>query len=277
MKKITYLTFILFYFIAYICYAQTVVWSSDLEDLTGWSIADLDMDGNDWGVYAGGGESVGFSSGAIAFSRSWDSEPAPGGTILTPDNILYTPTFDIPAEALTITFKMKVGSASPTYFAEKYAVLVYDDADFAGTIVSVYEERLTEGGDNTAKDISVSIPASFAGKTTGIGIRHYDTSDEYEIYADDFEVSYTTSLSTQEKTLEIVKAFPNPVKDILTIKTPEAIDNIAVINQLGQKVLVLDKNNIFNNSVDLSALSKGLYIIQVQANNKSNTITILKK
>ncbi|GAL72884.1 T9SS type A sorting domain-containing protein [Jejuia pallidilutea] len=276
MKKITYFTLFLLFIFTPNVNAQVIAWSSDLEDLTGWGIQDLDMDGNNWGFFSGGAESFGFT-GAFALSASWIPEPEPNGTALTPDNLLFTPTFPIPSQAVSISFKMKVISTNATFFAEKYAVLVYDDADFENSLISVFEETLTEGGPGTAKDINVTIPNIFAGKTLGIIIRHYDCTDEVQMLVDDFEVSYTTSLSTQDNTLEITKAFPNPVKDKLTIKTNETIEKVTVTNQLGQRVLIIKKNDIFDNTINLSSLNKGLYMVRVEANNKSSVLKISKE
>ncbi len=277
MKKITLLIIFLISTISF--NAQTVAWSSDLEDLTGWSVGNGTADLNDdtWGFYSGGGESLGFT-GALGFSKSWDPEPAAtGGTPITPDNLLFTPTFAIPANALSISFKMKVGSNDPNFFAENFAVLVYDDVDFNGTLTEIHEETLTAGGDNSAKDITADIPALFAGKTTGIIIRHYDCTDQNQLLVDDFEVSFSTSLSIEDNTLEIVRVYPNPVNDILKIDTKSSIDSATIVNQLGQRIIDVKSNNIVNNSIDLSTLNKGLYFITVKSKERSATLKIIKK
>lgn len=274
MKKITLFLFLCVLLCTSIK-AQTVAWSSDLEDLTGWGINDLDMDTNNWEFYAAGAESLGFT-GAFALSASWISDPAPNGTALTPDNLLFTPTFAIPANALTISFKMKVASTNASFFAENYAVYVYDDALGASLDTMIFEETLTSGGAGTTKDITASIPVSFAGKTLGILIRHYDCTDQVQMLVDDFEVSYTTSLSVEDKTLEITRVYPNPVKDILKIDTKAVIDSAIITNQLGQRVLDIKPNSVINNTIDLSRLNKGLYFITVSSEERVATIKIIK-
>ena len=278
MKKITLLMLCLISTIS--LNAQTVVWSSDLEDLTGWGVGNGTADTNDdtWAFYSGGGESLGFNPGAIGFSKSWDSEPAAtGGTPITPDNLLFTPTFIIPENALSISFKMKVGSNDPGFFAENFAVLVYDDADFNGTLTGIHEETLTAGGAGSAKDITAVIPASFAGKTIGIVVRHYDCTNQNQLLVDDFEVSFSTSLSVKDNTLEIVGIYPNPVKDIVKIDTKSTIDSATIVNQLGQRVMDVKPNNIVNNTLDLSRLNKGIYFINVKSDERSATFKIVKK
>lgn len=275
MKKITLV--LLLFFIYTSINAQTVVWSSDLEDLTGWGINDLDGDGNNWGFYSGGGESFGFSPGAIGFSESWLPDPAPGGTALTPDNLLYTPTFTIPANATSISFKIKVAALDSGFFEENFAILVYDDNDFDNSLISIHEETLTSGGAGTAKDVTVSIPDSFSGKTIGIIIRHYDCIDQNQLLVDDFEVSFSHLLSTNDNSLEIFKAYPNPVKDVFKIGTKNTIDFATIINQLGQKVMSIDSSNIIDNSIDLSTLNSGLYFLTLKSEEKSATLKIIKQ
>ncbi|MEN3324637.1 T9SS type A sorting domain-containing protein [Mariniflexile soesokkakense] len=257
--------------------AQTIAWSSDSEDLTGWGSLDNDGDTFDWGVYGSGAESFGFNTGALFFSESWSSDPAPNGTPLSPDNYLFTPTFIMPATATSITYKMKVAALDAGFFAEKFAVYVYDDNDLTTPETLIHEETLTAGGAGSAKDITATIPVSFADKTLGIIIRHFDCTDQNQLLIDDFEVSYSTSLSTEDNELKIASVSPNPFKDIVTIETNTSIDGISVINQLGQQVLKLNKSNIFNNKVDLSSLTKGFYFMNVKAENKTQSIKIIKE
>jgi hypothetical protein len=61
---------------------------------------------------------------------------------------------------------------------------------------------------------------------------------------------------------DCVQLFPNPTSNIVYINNPEQIiiSNIKVFNSLGQQTL----NSInSNNTIDLSILDSGLYIIQI--------------
>lgn len=278
MKKITYLVLLLACTSIYNSNSQTIAWSSDSEDYVNWPIVDSDGDSNAWGVYTGGLESLGFTGAAFS-SDSWSTDPSPDGTALTPDNRLFTPasSIAIPANATSINFKMKVNAYDVNFFAEKYAIYVADEDEETLTFEIIFGETLTAGGDGNAKDITASVPISYAGKNLIFLIRHYDCTNQNQLLVDDFEVSYSTSLSTKNNTLEISKVFPNPVQDILNIKTNDIIEKITVTNQLGQRVLIIEKDNIINNSVNLSNLAKGLYLVKVEANNKASVIKIIKQ
>ena len=62
---------------------------------------------------------------------------------------------------------MKVASNDPSFFAEKFSVYVYDENDLVTPPEIIYTETLSTGGDGSAKDISASVPVSYAGKTIG--------------------------------------------------------------------------------------------------------------
>jgi hypothetical protein len=270
MKKITFV--FLFLLAALTSKAQTIAWSSDSEDFIDWGSLDNDGDTFDWGVYGGGAESLGFT-GAVFFSKSWDSTAG----ALTPDNYLFTPVFLLDGVANAITYKMKVGSNDPGFFAEKFSVYIYDENDLVTPPEIIYTETLSTGGDGSAKDISASVPVSYAGKTIGFFIRHYDCTNQNQLIIDDFEVSYTTTLATKENELSISGVYPNPVKDMVTIKTKETIEKITISNQLGQQVMTINSFEPTNKRFDLTNLNKGLYFMNVTIANKTQSFKIIKE
>ena len=74
-----------------------------------------------------------------------------------------------------------------------------------------------------------------------------------------------------------IKLYPNPVSDNLTIENP-FIGNLQliVISQLGQQVLKQNQNTSIT-SLDVSTLSKGLYFLNINAENgETQTIKFIK-
>jgi hypothetical protein len=70
-----------------------------------------------------------------------------------------------------------------------------------------------------------------------------------------------------------VALYPNPVQDILSINTVNAIKSVEVYNLQGQKVLVSNQSQI-----NLSNLSAGMYMVRIEdENNAVNTKRIIKK
>jgi hypothetical protein len=73
------------------------------------------------------------------------------------------------------------------------------------------------------------------------------------------------------------KAFPNPVINILNIEGNTPIDSVEIVNQLGQSVLEVDINSMFNNQINLSKLNTGIYFVKVKSASKTQTLQILKQ
>ena len=90
-------------------------------------------------------------------------------------------------------------------------------------------------------------------------------------------MSYTTTLATEENELSISGVYPNPVKDMVTIKTKETINKITISNQLGQQVMTIDSFEPTNKRFDLTSLNKGLYFMNVTIANKTQSFKIIKE
>lgn len=69
---------------------------------------------------------------------------------------------------------------------------------------------------------------------------------------------------------------PNPVINILNIKSDELLKNVFVLNVLGQ-ILYSKKCNNTDLQLDLSTLSSGSYFIKVQSDDRQNVFKIIKK
>jgi len=84
-------------------------------------------------------------------------------------------------------------------------------------------------------------------------------------------------LSLEDQVLDTFSVYPNPVKDYLNIDTSLTIESIALTNMLGKQVLMINGSSISNNRIDLSNFSNGLYILQVNALEKSQSFKIIKE
>ncbi|WP_411895816.1 T9SS type A sorting domain-containing protein [Winogradskyella sp. A2] len=91
--------------------------------------------------------------------------------------------------------------------------------------------------------------------------------------------SFTTNaaLSVVEEEIEVFSVSPNPVSDILNIKSVNDIDSVFVYDLLGKEVASFNNNNIINSSVNLSNIPQGLYLVQITSGEKTQTIKVAKK
>ena len=68
-----------------------------------------------------------------------------------------------------------------------------------------------------------------------------------------------SSLSTEDNTMNIIKVYPNPVKDKLFISGNETPITVAIYNVLGKEVLSIKNTN----KINVQALPSGVYVIRI--------------
>lgn len=71
------------------------------------------------------------------------------------------------------------------------------------------------------------------------------------------------------------QSFPNPVSNILNLTSAYPINNVTIINALGQQVLdkAYDSESI---QIDMSDLMLGVYMVKIASKNTAKTIKIIK-
>ncbi|NVO10260.1 MAG: T9SS type A sorting domain-containing protein, partial [Bacteroidales bacterium] len=91
----------------------------------------------------------------------------------------------------------------------------------------------------------------------------------------DFEIS--NNIGIENADLIMIKVYPNPVVDILTIQSAKSIKEILIYSNNGQELLHKVFNNASNISLNISSIQKGYYIIRaVTKENQIITTKILK-
>jgi len=90
-------------------------------------------------------------------------------------------------------------------------------------------------------------------------------------------ISIQTTLEVDDfETSNELKAFPNPVSDILNISFYQAMDSVVIYNLLGQEVLT-KSINANETSIDVSQLPQGTYLVKVNSGDAVKTIKIIKQ
>lgn len=72
------------------------------------------------------------------------------------------------------------------------------------------------------------------------------------------------TISVDAELLGAVELYPNPVKDVITLSSTEGVAEIYVSNVLGQTII---KTNTVTNTIDVSDLNKGIYIVTLVSEN----------
>ncbi|MEM6719890.1 MAG: T9SS type A sorting domain-containing protein [Bacteroidota bacterium] len=121
-----------------------------------------------------------------------------------------------------------------------------------------------DAGDNTKVPAGVTSDILF-------NQRIHNTTVDMGVY--EFGAASTLSASNLEIDENTVTAYPNPVKNILQIRSDKTIDSIAVFSMNGQQVLAERKTA----TLDFSTLPNGMYIVKITANNATKHLKIVKQ
>jgi DNA-binding beta-propeller fold protein YncE len=99
------------------------------------------------------------------------------------------------------------------------------------------------------------------------------------INTNNITINSNCALANNGFIIENVKVFPNPFTDKITFDSTnynDDVNKITIYNMLGSKVF--SKKNLSNlELLDLSNLSKGVYIANFESDSKSIQIKIIKK
>ncbi len=114
-------------------------------------------------------------------------------------------------------------------------------------------------------------------KSLGCTVPNYVTASSINFPDAHFFITVTgdTVLGLDTNVLSQISVYPNPASDILTIKVPS---NVQVNNATLYDILGKNTGVVFaNEQIDVSSLSRGVYILTVDTNEGSITQRIVKK
>lgn len=87
------------------------------------------------------------------------------------------------------------------------------------------------------------------------------------------QIGSSGTLSTTTESAFEFSTYPNPVKDVLNINTKEPLQKISIIDLLGRTVLTPNVTKELN----VSSLTKGVYILALESENGISTKKIIKE
>ncbi|CAH8283705.1 putative secreted protein (Por secretion system target) [Mariniflexile fucanivorans] len=92
------------------------------------------------------------------------------------------------------------------------------------------------------------------------------------------QTALNLALNIQNNFDASIKVYPNPVKERIYFEIPseESQLNIALFDMLGKQVLNISVDAV-NNQIDVSSLSKGLYILRLNSKKTSKSFKIIKQ
>lgn len=87
----------------------------------------------------------------------------------------------------------------------------------------------------------------------------------------------TLSVDSQNEEEIFVNVYPNPAKDVITVKSKNTINAIEIFNISGQKVFSNNKSLNGENKIDLRRFTSGLYLMKIYNETTSVTKKIIIK
>ncbi len=194
-------------------------------------------------------------------------------TSLLNDDYMISPQMDLTgATGSAVSFWAK--SLTDTYGLERFEVLL----STTGTAVADFTVDLGGGELQAPVDVYTEYAydlSAYDGQQVYIAI-HYTAQDSFVFQVDDFLVEAVTVAGIED--LQALDFFygPNPVQNSLNMKANTAIDNVSVLNLLGQQVLNAAPSKM-QTSIDFSELNSGVYLVNVQIGNTSGTFKVVKE
>ena len=159
----------------------------------------------------------------------------------------------------------------------------------AAYVVSELNSITTNNGTSFSSPITAGSLASFwqaLPNASNTEIMNYVRQSASQYLTPDYNYGYgipdlglalNIGLSLQEENTSEIKIFPNPVGNMLHIHLTEIVEdsNLTIYNVLG-KIVLNQKINTTVNSVDVSSMASGLYLLSIQTKNSSKTFKFIK-
>ena len=92
---------------------------------------------------------------------------------------------------------------------------------------------------------------------------------------DEYDTCPPGTLSIIDNELGIIEIYPNPFVDRISVNTEEAIDVVRIYDLTGRMVQQATPNKA-NFSLNVADLSKGVYLVKLNAGNKEATLKLAK-
>ena len=187
-------------------------------------------------------------------------------------------------ECQGIDFNAAIDASS---FTNMHVDVYIDETDFVGKVFNLKFVRANgealevnfndasspslSGGAWISIDVAVDLSAFTDLKQFGITNNNKNNSWYDNLY---FYKAATAGISDNE--LLNVSMYPNPTVDRLNISASNTIKNASIFNILGKKVMSLEINKN-SESIDVSSLASGIYLIKYSIDNAIGTAKFIKQ
>ena len=182
---------------------------------------------------------------------------------LDPDNWFVLGPIDLTNEPNAMLTWDMLNGGQPDFYSV-YVGTSNSTEDFVESSLVSYEETTTDEHATqwNARELDIS---AAVGNEVYIAFRHHNSASLVAIGIDNVSVTSNT-MSNEDFELENIDYTFNQETDILKVNSDELLSNLEIFNIMGQKVLYQNLND--NSAIlNLSTLSSGVYIVNVEGNN----------
>ncbi|MBL4663200.1 MAG: T9SS type A sorting domain-containing protein [Flavobacteriaceae bacterium] len=145
--------------------------------------------------------------------------------------------------------------------------------------VSIYFDLEASGGPtyemSTNGNLMHTTPVLFQDDAILGGIDFFSSSAFTEYWIDNVLFVEGRITATDDFSADKFSVYPNPVQDVLNIRSTTSVDAITIYDVLGKLVLATTPDAI-SPSIDMSALASGAYLVKVTIDGASKTVKVIK-
>ncbi|MDO5968824.1 S8 family serine peptidase [Flavivirga aquimarina] len=253
-------------------------------DNANYSYTTADMDGNT--AFITKGANIAFEKGMLLVNSAGNSGNKSWGIVGAPADAAGVFSIGaVQANGTYAVFSSKGNSTQPTQkpdvVAQGEASFVIGTNDVMGTLNGTsFSSPIMAGGITCLWQALPNKTNAEIMQLVRESASQYNSPDYFLGYGiPNLQTALNTALSTTNRDDESqdLQLFPNPTKGIVHFSFPLDQDELSVIifNIFGKQILE-STITIENNQIDLSSFSKGIYIVNVQSENISKTIKLIK-
>ncbi|WP_124979941.1 fibronectin type III domain-containing protein [Nonlabens xiamenensis] len=191
---------------------------------------------------------------------------------------LVTPEFDLGAGDYTITFDVAltpfIGSGPTTLGSDdEVQLLITEDGGMT------WNNLMTWNASSTISNLGQSEMINLSAYSGVVQFAFYATngtvadSEDVNFYVDNFTID--TTLSNNDFLENEFVIYPNPVATTLNIQSDVILNEVRVVNLMGQEVMKFTGSSI--KSIAVQELSAGMYILQLRSESGSKNLRFVKE
>ena len=182
-------------------------------------------------------------------------------------------TFSVESRAEAENVNLEVFILNEEITSEAGLTASSTSVDHYVDITNHFNADKPSAGNNTFTKTEFSFTASKSVVVIYMRASNAVSSSE-DVFIDNISLKALQTASVDDVFSSKVSVYPNPANEFVTISTLEKIDRVEVFNLLGKQVIKTSTLN--NNILDVSSLSKGVYLMKLTSGNSVATRKFIK-